>query len=668
MNTSNHFEPILSKVFDHLYANAQHRTPGSIELEIRKLIQTAIYIERNINPLQPAFSATLEEKKILKQDPKAAAAYAKTIRDAYCKAETRTEAKDSSREIFLSDFDLVYCCLEFSGISFSLSERDLFGDSVELFRSHWSKSQGGQFFTDQRVTTLALDLLDFNGGAGESLVDLCSGTGGFIIAALKRLSSRSTKIQGKYTTGMISKVQGYEADQSVASVGNEAVSALTGITCSPIQVANSLTLGATPNSNQNGSALGNITHAATNPPFGAKILVKDPEILGRFALTKQRRQHDLKPLPLDVLFIEQNYNILCEGGKLAIVLPFQTLSGPQSTWIREWILERFQLVAIIDLPSETFQPYTGTKTSLIIMEKRTGGAKSQTQPVFMACPQHIGHDRRGNPVWRKDHNGRELDEVLTDLPSITEIYKKWKELGQISKDDDLCYQVPIGAIFANSDLRIDARFYQPSLAEAKMRQLRSRSGFNVKKLGDVCSRIFYPGRFRRSYTNDLTNSVPFLGGTNISQLILATEKRIDVRDVNYDKLKVEKGWILITRSGSTGIVSSVADNWDGYAISEHVIRIVPDREKINPDYLYAFLQTHVAQDYIRRGVFGSVIDELSPDYLAEMEILIPKESAMLEELSHIVSHGLKARNQAAHSLTLANEKLNQLFGVNSAKR
>jgi len=159
-----------------------------------------------------------------------------------------------------------------------------------------------------------------------------------------------------------------------------------------------------------------------------------------------------------------------------------------------------------------------------------------------------------------------------------------------------------------------------------------------------------------------------LGGTNISQLILATEKRIDVRDVNYDKLKVEKGWILITRSGSTGIVSSVADNWDGYAISEHVIRIVPDREKINPDYLYAFLQTHVAQDYIRRGVFGSVIDELSPDYLAEMEILIPKESAMLEELSHIVSHGLKARNQAAHSLTLANEKLNQLFGVNSAKR
>ena len=668
MNASNHFEPILSKIFDHLYANAQHRTPGAIELEIRKLIQTAIYIERNINPLQPAFSASLEEKKLYKQNPKAAAAYAKTIRDAYSRFVETAEGKDSQRAILLSDFDLVYCCLEFSSISFSVSDRDLFGDSVELFRSHWSKSQGGQFFTDQRVTTLAIDLLDFNGRQGECMVDLCAGTGGFMIAALKRLSFGSAKNQGRYNAGMISKVYGYEADQSVAAIGNEAVSALTGKTCAPIQVANSLTLEAIANSNRSAGPLGKVTHAATNPPFGAKILVKDPAILNRFDLTKQRRQHDLKPLPLDVLFIEQNYNILCEGGKLAIILPFQTLSGPQSTWIRKWILERFQLIAIIDLPSETFQPYTGTKTSLVILEKRAGGAESQEQPVFMACPQHIGHDRRGNPVWRKDQNGRELDEVLTDLPMIAGIFDQWKETGKISQNNQLCYQVSVKAVFANSDLRIDARFYQPSIAEAKMRQLRSRAGFDVKKLGDVCSRIFYPGRFRRSYTSDVANSVPFMGGTNISQLILATEKRIDVRDANYEKLKVEKGWILITRSGSTGIISSVADNWDGYAISEHVIRIIPDPERINPDYLYAFLQTDVAQDYIRRGVFGSVIDELSPDYLAEMEILIPRESAMLHELCGMVSRGLKARNQAAQFLTQANENLNQLFGVSSVKR
>lgn len=660
MSKSAHFEPILSRVFDHLYANAHQRTPGAIELEIRKIIQTAIYIEKNVNPLQPAFSIGNEEKKHFKQSDKAVSKYAKILRDFYKKSLKANGNSNLSDEILISDFDLVYSCVEFSEIQFTSTDRDLFGDSVELFRSHWSKSQGGQFFTDQRVTSLAVDLIEFNGSNGENLVDLCSGTGGFVIAALKKIKLNSKQNAASYSSTMVSRVHGYEVDSSVASVGNEAVSALTEINCSPIKIANSLTLEIKQVNSKNG-ILGSASHAATNPPFGAKILVKDPSILSRFELTKQRRQHDLKPLPLDVLFIEQNYNILREGGKLAIVLPFQTLSGPQSTWIRKWMLDRFQLIAVIDLPSETFQPYTGTKTSLVVMEKRKNGVDSQKNHVFMACPQMIGHDRRGNPVWRKDAQGRELDEVLTDIPIIGEVFKQWKKTGAIPSDQGLCYQIPIKSILANSDLRIDARFYQPSAAEAQMQKLREKSGFEIKKLGDVCLRIFYPGRFRRSYTDSPHNSVPFLGGTNISQLILATEKRIGIQDVNYDKLKVEKGWLLITRSGSTGIVSSVADNWDGYAISEHVIRIVPDTNKIDSAYLYAFLQSQIAQDYIRRGVFGSVIDELSPDYLADMDVLIPKNAATLNEISELVTQGLKARNKAAHSLSMANTKVDLLF-------
>ena len=174
-----------------------------------------------------------------------------------------------------------------------------------------------------------------------------------------------------------------------------------------------------------------------------------------------------------------------------------------------------------------------------------------------------------------------------------------------------------------------------------------------------------------SYTDDTNGSVPFLGGTNISQLILATEKRVSVEDENYDKLKVSKGWILITRSGSTGIVSTVAESWDGFAISEHVIRIVPNEDRISSPYLYAFLQTKIAQDYIRRGVFGSVIDELSPEYLGEMEVLIPINSMQKNEIQTLISSGLKSRDEAVNCLTLANFRLNSILedsGRNSRKK
>ena len=66
---------------------------------------------------------------------------------------------------------------------------------------------------------------------------------------------------------------------------------------------------------------------------------------------------------------------------------------------------------------------------------------------------------------------------------------------------------------------------------------------------------------------------------NRSQLMCDTNFAKD--DPNINQLQVREGWILVTRSGSTGIVSSVPKAWDGFAISEHVIRIIPD-EKILP--------------------------------------------------------------------------------------
>ena len=128
------------------------------------------------------------------------------------------------------------------------------------------------------------------------------------------------------------------------------------------------------------------------------------------------------------------------------------------------------------------------------------------------------------------------------------------------------------------------------------------------RIQDVVDKIFYPGRFKRNYVDRYPEAVPFLGGANISQLMVTTDKWLSPNDPKLESLRVSAGWLLVTRSGSTGIVSSVPAAWEGFALSEHVIRIVPNPRKLDPAYIQAFLRSEYGQEQLSRGVFGSVID------------------------------------------------------------
>ena len=205
----------------------------------------------------------------------------------------------------------------------------------------------------------------------------------------------------------------------------------------------------------------------------------------------------------------------------------------------------------------------------------------------------------------------------------------------------------------NPGLRIDARFHRPNRHPNWKK--KDHSQWSFIKLKGVVKRIYYPGRFKRNYVENSNEAVPFLGGTNISQLILKTDKWLSPIDPKLDDLRVQTGWILITRSGSTGIVSTVPQAWDGYAISEHVIRIVPDAKKMSPEYLYAFLKSDYTQEILAKGVYGSVIDEITPEFIGEIEVLLPDNPQKIEKITAMIRKGEKARQQAIENLELGVE-------------
>jgi len=167
----------------------------------------------------------------------------------------------------------------------------------------------------------------------------------------------------------------------------------------------------------------------TNPPFGSKIPIKDTHILEQFHLGYIWRnlQKDnpfgwsissdfQTSAPPEQLFIERCLQFLKPGGRLAIVLPDSILGNPGLGYIRQWLVEKTRIVASIDLHVDTFQPRNGTQTSILFLQKK---AKSEMQTeqksgkikpynVFMAMVEKVGHDKRGNTLFKRDESGNEI--------------------------------------------------------------------------------------------------------------------------------------------------------------------------------------------------------------------------------------------------------------------
>ena len=119
----------------------------------------------------------------------------------------------------------------------------------------------------------------------------------------------------------------------------------------------------------------------------------------------------------------------------------------------------------------------------------------------------------------------------------------------------------------------------------------------------------------------------------------------------------------MTRSGSTGIVSSVPKAWDKFAISEHVIRIIPDENKLPKEYLIAFLKSKLGQLELSKGIFGSVIEEISPKSISEINVLVPKDKKVLNKIVKEIKESENNRNLSMQLNVKAMNEIESFFSI-----
>lgn len=426
---------VFKRIHNYIYVNQGFQKDKAFE-ELLKLIFIKVYDEQ--------YDATIQFYMLPGED-------IKNVRDRLASILKSVQKKykyifKGNEIIELNDIVLRYIVSEFQRFSLVETETDVKGEAYEEIIGPNLRGDRGEFFTPRdvcnTVVEMLLSLIPKNKitSPGElKILDPAVGTGGFLIAGIQKIKQIFIK-------------RGVKFDELRDLVKEVAVANFYGIDFNPFLVkvaqmnmvmhgdgsSNMLHANSLVNPEEwdeyeakENIKLGDFDIVVTNPPFSTKAKIDDVNILKQYTITNFRTENPRTSLPPEQLFIERCLAFLKPGGYLGIVLPNSILSNPGLMWIREWLLNKAEVIASVDLPQETFEPSTGTQTNILILQKKINENDKSNNEIFMATPEKVGHDKRGNPIYKSTVDGKiELDSkgnpILDDqLPLVSEIFGNW---------------------------------------------------------------------------------------------------------------------------------------------------------------------------------------------------------------------------------------------------
>lgn len=204
-------------------------------------------------------------------------------------------------------------------------------------------------------------------------------------------------------------------------------------------------------------------------------------------------------------------------------------------------------------------------------------------------------------------------------------------------------------------LRLDCNPYMTGALEARIRL--ERLVHPKEKLVELCEGgidgLVNAGRITRQWVEDPAYGVPFLTSTSILQSDPSKLRYISKRAVRENpKLLIREGYTLITRAGSIGRMSYTRPDMDGMACTEDVLRVIPDKDRIPPGYLYAFLSSKYGVPLVTSGTYGAIIQHIEPEHIACLPV--PRlEDNIERRIDQLIQHAASLRSEAQAHLSTA---------------
>ena len=475
---------------------------------------------------------------------------------------------------------------EISEFTYDHSER--LGDAFEYLLSVMdSQGDAGQFRTPRHIIDFIVEIVDPK--KNETVLDPACGTAGFLISSYKHILKSNTKK--------------HNGDQLTPDERKRLLNNFMGYDISPDMVRLSL--------------VNLYLHGFSDPKIAeydtltseerwnetADVMLANPPFMTPKGGIRPHKRFSIQAKRSEVLFVDYIAEHLNPNGRAGVIVPegiiFQSAKAYKN--LRKMLVENY-LWAVVSLPAGVFQPYSGVKTSILLMDKTL--TKKSDKILFVKIDSdgfNLGAQRR--PIDKND-----LPKALKFIKDSRKAIMDSKEV----KETGFAHIVGKNQITESGNWNLSGERYR------LIDKLRM-SNFELIAIGDLCrlinGRAFKPKDWEKKESGGL----PIIRIQNLNNP--KAEFNYFTGEVS-EKHLVKKGELLFSWSGSRG-TSFGAHIWysDNAVLNQHIFKVEFD-ESVIKKYLYYALNQAVAE--IEENLHGGVgLVHITKGNLEKIQIPIP---------------------------------------------
>lgn len=635
----------FEEIHDYIYANDGLSPQQTLE-EFVKILFIKIFDE---NEKLNQFNISTEEWNELKSGRKF---HSITERITTLFEQTKQAYKDIfdvDDKIRISSIALGFTINKLQGISLVNSSQDAKGLAFQKFLTHHEKDGRGQFFTPEPVIDFCVEMMQPQ--PHEIIIDPACGSGGFLMSSLKYLQRNNPNVDTK--SFVETNLFGLDINKSIARIAKMKLlleaNGKTNILCAnSLEDLDSIKLSL---SKPNGFDI-----ILANPPFGAKIT--NTSTLSKFDLGHKWSNHNNEYQKTksvypnqnaEILFIERCLQLLREGGRMAIVLPNGNFENPSLEYLRYYIKLKAKILAIVNLPQETFIPFgTGVKTSLLFLEKETPN-KIRQYPIFFGRIRKLGYqgNKNGTPLYQKDQSGQIIKNALgqqildEDFSVIAKDFKDFKNGIQIEKENSFSIN------YDELNGRFDFDFYSPE----NRKMFSNLNNIKTVKLGEICEII----KVKSSKLKDPNLTVEYVELSDINthsyEIINSTTSQVHQLP-SRASYEIKEGDIITaiagnsvgTRKHATALVTHESEG----SICTNGFRVLRNF-KIDSYYLLFYLKSDIFLKQMFMYRTGAAIPNVSDTDLANTLINLPDDK-IIKDISKKMKKAFELRQESRNQI------------------
>ena len=484
---------------------------------------------------------------------------------------------------------------------FHYDHSEKLGDAFEYLLSVLgSQGDAGQFRTPRHIIDFMVAIMQPK--KDESICDPACGTAGFLISSYKYILSENTnKNKGDQLTPddrkkLINNFIGYDISAEMVRLSLVNMY-LHGFTTPKIYEYDTLT------SEDRWGDYFDIILA--NPPFMTPKGGIRPH--KKFAMQANRSE---------VLFVDYIMeHINPTTGRAAIIVPegiiFQSATAYKA--LRKLLVDKNYLYGVVSLPAGIFQPYSGVKTSILLLDKSL--AKKSDKILFTK----IENDGYALGAQRKELS-------TSDLPDAINFIKQY--ITALRNDDFTAIDfdnLPLNSLVIQKSTISDNDDYNLSADRYRVNVANQITKFEMVTLGDVCTFIGgYAFKSTDLSNEQISGQLPVIKIGNLTK-----EGNIDVSNVQYytyeDSLRkylITKDDILMAMTGATVGKVAISDR-DNLLLNQRVGLIRANEELVNKEFIKTLLLSDRFYDYCQLTAGGGAQGNISPTEIMNFKFPLP---------------------------------------------